>query len=110
MKSLTIYENPPTPPACESNKQHPQPPPCILQIESRGEFEGGDPYPRLTPTHRPAKAAEGGRRLPKAADRVGTLVLFLEEAPRETAVFMHEYPPPRGRRPPKAVQHWHNFL
>ena len=42
--------------------------------------------------------ADGRRRLPKAADRVGALVLFLDEALRETTVFRHEYPPPRGRR------------
>ena len=90
---------PPTPPACESSKQHTQHPTLyITRIRSRGEFEGGDPYGRLTPTHRPAKAGEGRRGGPKAADRVGALVLFLEEAPRETAVFRHEYPPPRGRR------------
>jgi len=35
--------------------------PCILQIESRGEFEGGNPYPRLTPTQRAPMAAEGAR-------------------------------------------------
>ena len=46
----------------------------------------------------------GADRAPRGADRVGTLVLFLEEAPRETAFFMHEYQPPRGRRPPKAAQ------
>ena len=62
---IDVYIIPPTPPACESSKQHPQPPALyITRIRSRGEFEGGDPYPRLTPTQRAPKAAEGGRRLP----------------------------------------------
>ena len=93
--------NPPTPPACESNKQHPQPQPCILQIQSRGEFEGGDPYGTLTPTQRAPMAAEGCRGGPKAADRVGTLVLFLEEAPSETLLVHRLTPTPKG---PKAVE------
>ena len=31
-----------------------------IHIESRGEFEGGDPYRRLTPTQRAPMGAEGG--------------------------------------------------
>ena len=61
-------ENPPTPPACESNQQHPQQSTLYIyiyiQIENRGEFEGGDPYGTLTPTQRAPMGPEGCRRLP----------------------------------------------
>ena len=41
-------------------------------------------------------AADGRRWAPKAADRVGTLILFLEEAPRETVFFDRLTPTPKG--------------
>ena len=73
----------------------------ITRIASRGEFEGGDPYGTLTPTQRAPMGAEGGRWALKAADRVGTLILVLEEAPRETLVF-HRLTP--TQRAPKAAE------
>ena len=32
-----------------------------MQVESRGEFEGGDPYPTLTTTQRAPMGADGRR-------------------------------------------------
>ena len=58
-----LKQNPPTPPACESNKQHRQHSTLYIQIESRGEFEGGNPYGTLTTTHTGPRGPDGRRRL-----------------------------------------------
>ena len=52
-----VIRRPPS--ACEDDSDNTN---NINIIRSWGEFEGGDPYPRLSPTPRAPKAADGRGR------------------------------------------------
>jgi len=42
-----------------------------------GAFEGGDPYPRKTPAHRPPNAVEGDRRGAKAVEGGWQIYIYI---------------------------------
>ena len=84
------------PPACENDSNNTNNI-NITRIEVGGSLRG-EPVPYLN-TH--PQAADGGGRLPMGAEGAGTLVLFFEEASRETLLFHRLTPTPKG---PKAVQ------